>query len=389
VAVTIEKQKGKHLRKKDYLKNKKMVFMKKKTILTGLISIFLLTILTGCTELTTDSNLVIYETSPTRVRYTIDYGYFINCTGLSNYEITYDCDLPEVLKGSVSWELLYKQYFENINLADNDLIRWSIEDFKTESYKLGVTTDVDASGFMVSDLSGKNALDISDIESSYPTIYDQYTKSQAIDGTVYVNPDNSMVKFTAENILAQTQGENSFIVAKNLFIWLKENTNYQTHTSDNTVQTAINTYNKGTGDCDDLSLLYISLCRSIGIPGRFIRGFFIEKTGETVTVIPHAWVEVFVGGDLGGSGWISVECACTASSCEAQVNQNFAFESPGHLRLFIGSGSNESLNVSMSGPCAKYGENVEVSIQSFVSLSNYYVVESKELVVDNDNRYYQ
>ena len=138
-------------------------------------------------------------------------------------------------------------------------------------------------------------------------------------------------------------------MAKNLFIWLKENTTYQKHNGKETVQPAGTTCNIKTGDCDDLSFLYIALCRAVDIPARFIRGFIVEADDNGyVTTVPHAWAEVFVGGGIGNNGWIPVECACSSDEMEVQINQNFGLESVGHLRLFIDDGTNESLITSLS-----------------------------------------
>ncbi len=44
-----------------------------------------------------------YESHPTKISYKIKYGYFINSTGSGNYEIKYDCDIPEVLLPGTSF----------------------------------------------------------------------------------------------------------------------------------------------------------------------------------------------------------------------------------------------------------------------------------------------
>ncbi len=65
-------------------------------------------------------------------------------------------------------------------------------------------------------------------------------------------------------------------------------------------------------------------------------------------------------------------------------------EDIGHLRLFKDDGSNESLNVSISGPSVIYDTNIDVDMTSFVEIDNYTVLESKELFIDkNGNRSYK
>ncbi|HEX08616.1 MAG TPA: transglutaminase domain-containing protein [Thermoplasmatales archaeon] len=366
--------------------------MNKKTLLILSLLIFSALLFSGCIDFfTTQANKRIYTSHPTKISYTIKYGYHINTSGTGDYEITYDCYLPQILKGTISTYLLYEQDNENKIAPNNNFIRWNIKNNTINSYQLGIMANVEAETFMISDLTGNNSLDIPMIKNRYPTIFSQYTKNQIINNQTFIDTNNSNIKTTAQNILNESGTKNAFIVAKNLFIWLKENTEYKTHSSNEAkVQPATVTYQKKTGDCDDLSILYISICRSIDIPARLVRGYLIEEKENDIIAIPHAWVEVFVGGDIGYNGWISVECACTASNCDAQIDQNFAIESVDHLRVFVDYGSNESLNASISGPRIKYDETQKIDIESFAIVTNYKILESKELVVeDNTKRYYQ
>lgn len=364
--------------------------MRKKTLHTLSLLIFSAILLSGCIDfLTTQENKRIYEPHPTKISYTIKYGYYINTSNTGNYEITYDCYLPSLLKGTISTDSLSTQNNEHKIVQNNNFIRWNIKNNTIKSYQLGILADVEAETFMVSDLTGNNSLNIPMIKIQHPDIYSQYTQNQAINNQIFVDTNNSNIKTTAENILKTSRTENAFTVAKNLFIWLKENTAYKTHSSTNTsIQPAYITYQKKTGDCDDLSLLYISLCRSIGIPARLIRGYIIEDDNRIA--VPHAWVEIYTGGNIGNNGWIPVECACTSNNCNEQIDQNFAIENANHLRVFIGYGNNESLNTSISGPSVKYDATQKINIESFAIITNYKTLESKKLVVDNNKkRYYQ
>jgi hypothetical protein len=359
--------------------------MHKKTMRSGLILVFLSLITAGCF----DSEGIKYGTRPTKVTYTVQYGFYINCSGSGSYDITYDCDLPGILNGICSYEILHPYDYE-IKTS------WNILGMGDENYLLGVQANVIAESIIVSDLNGTNALTISEIKEKHLEIFEQYTKGQTVDSTKYIDPTNSIIVTIAENVLDESETENSFIVAKNLFIWLKQETIYEPHTTNYDLQPAILTYDLKTGDCDDLSVLYMSLCRAVEIPARFIRGIIIGESEESgkIVGVPHAWVEVFVGENIGNNGWIPVECAGTASGedkINSEVNQNFALESVEHLRLFEGTGSDESLNVSISGPLAVYDPlNMEISMESFVQILSYEILEQNELYISkNSNRIYQ
>ncbi len=372
--------------------------MNKKIIFTGLIFILLSLSISGCMEyFNLNDESTTYESHPTSIRYKISYGYFINCSGTGNYKILYDCDKPDeyITSKISSLKLLYNNYYDQKTLFNNEIISWNISENVENDYKLGITANIDTESYMVTDLNGNNAATIDEIQNNYPDIYNQYTEKQSVDNLVYIDPYNTEIKLIAENVLNQINSNNSFLAAKELFIWLKQNTEYTIHlTGDGSVQPASQTIkpNCRKGDCDDLSFLYISLCRSINIPARFIRGFLVDEDNGDVNAVAHAWVEVFVGNNIGDKGWIPVECAGIATGedkIKTEVNQNFGVERAGHLRLFTDEGSDESLNISISGPLVQYAGTV-ITMSPFVNIDNYIIIEEKELFIDeNENRIYK
>jgi len=358
--------------------------IKKIVVISALILIFLITT-TGCMDyFSMDDGSLTYETQPVRVQYSIRYGYEIDCSGTGDFTINYDCDLPEVLIGSVSTQILYQHDYKTVNLANNTIIQWNISGENHHSYELGASANVVAEGFIVSDLNGAGALTLDEIKTLYPDVFGQYTREQSVNNTIYIDPNNPSIKLVAQNVQNQANTNNSFILAKNLFIWLKQNTVYQTHDTDKNVQPASLTIIKKTGDCDDISFLYISLCRSAGIPSRFIRGYLVDLTNNVADAVAHAWVEVFVGGNIGNNGWIPVECACPSNDMTVQINQNFGVETVDHLRLFQDDGSNTSINVSISGPRVFYKNHMDVDPHDFVEITDFEVLEEKALFVDSD-----
>ncbi len=360
---------------------------KKNSIVVGSVLVFLMMNMSGCLDsFTFYDDGVTYEEHPTKVQYTLRFGYTVNCSGLGEYEINYDCDIPELVKGTLSYNLLYSSDYVRTQLANNNIIRWNISGSGNKDYELGIFANVTAQSFLVSDLNGENALTLQDIQTLYPDLLDQYGQDQIDSGTTYIESNNTIIKSTVDAVLHQLNSNNSFLVAKGLFEWLKQNTNYQTHTDDNSVQPAMTTYQWRTGDCDDLSFLYISLCRIVGIPARFIRGYLIKEVDEVINPVAHAWAEVFVGGNIGNDGWIPIECACTSDNCNVQIYQNFGIEDVEHLRLFTDDGSTESLNASLSDLRVRYESGVNITHTDFVEINNYYILESNELFINGEGR---
>ena len=360
---------------------------KKNSIVVSSVLVFLMMSMSGCLDsFTLYGDGVTYEEHSTKVQYTLRFGYIVNCSGPGEYEINYDCDLPELIKGTLSYDLLYNSDYVQTQLANNNIIRWNISGSGNKNYELGIFANVTAQSFLVPDLNGESALTLQEIQTTYSTIVEQYCKDQIDSGITYIESNNSIIKSTTDSVISQLSSNNSFLIAKGLFRWLKENTEYRIHVEDDSVQPAMKTYQLRTGDCDDLSFLYISLCRTVAIPARFVRGYLIEEVDGNISTVAHAWAEVFVGGNIGNDGWIPVECACTSDNCNVQIYQNFGIEDIGHLRLFKDDGSTESLNASLSGPRVKYESGLDIVMTAFVEIDDYSILESNELFIDSESQ---
>jgi hypothetical protein len=362
--------------------------MKNKIIVTVLFLILLISALTGCLDFFPENSTIIYESHATSVMYTISYGYKISCTGSGNYRIIYNCDLPEVLNGQITDIVVHNDDYHDILLATwNSAKSWDITSNLNKEYDLGITATVQAQSFIVSDLNGENALTIQEINDQYTNFITQYTKAQLNGTKVFIDPHDPNIANIASQVLNKTGTNNTFLVAKELFKWLKQHTTYETHLDNDDAQTASYTLQCKKGDCDDLSFLYISLCRSLEIPARFIRGFLIDNNNT----VRHAWVEVFVGGELGNNGWIPVECAGISNSIESQIHQNFGIENIEHLRMFKDDGSNESLNISLLGlNYVRYNVNRRIDAYSYNDILSYSELRTQQLVIDEkDKRWYK
>jgi transglutaminase-like putative cysteine protease len=363
--------------------------MKKKIwFLFSTCILILIVVLSGCELLLPPT---IYEAAPTRIRYELTYGYDVNSSGRGLYEISYWCDTPEILVGTLTYHLLYNYNYETKTLENNTFIHWNISGTNQQTLDLGITAQVEAVGYLVADLNGEDALSIVGLRETYPEIASQYTRVQGNETIRFIDPFNPAFTAIAHTVLLSAKTNNSFLLAKSLFVWLKQNTQYQTHPNDPGVRPAAITFANKKGDCDDLSFLYISLCRSLDIPARFVRGYLLTDNGNgSLTATAHAWVEVFVGGPDSLNGWIPVECACCTQSIETDVNQNFGVENAYHVRLFVDNGSNESLANSFLGiSYVIYNQERTITLQAFAGIQNYQEIESKTLVITSkNNRYY-
>jgi transglutaminase-like putative cysteine protease len=89
------------------------------------------------------------------------------------------------------------------------------------------------------------------------------------------------------------------------------------------------------GNCNDIHALFISLCRSIGIPSRFVMGQALEQPvidkGEEHCEICgyHCWAEFFAP----GLGWLPVDASC---ACKYGKHQLFGDLEMNHIAWSVG-----------------------------------------------------
>ena len=69
------------------------------------------------------------------------------------------------------------------------------------------------------------------------------------------------------------------------------------------------------GVCQDLSHVFIAVCRELGIPARYVGGYFLRGDGVVDQEAGHAWAEAFLP-DL---GWVGFDPANGISTTEAHV----------------------------------------------------------------------
>ncbi len=67
-------------------------------------------------------------------------------------------------------------------------------------------------------------------------------------------------------------------------------------------QTPAQTLALGRGACRDLTVLFLAVCRSLGVAGRFVSGYQGQEASPDGKRHLHAWPEVFIP-ELGWLGW--------------------------------------------------------------------------------------
>jgi transglutaminase-like putative cysteine protease len=99
------------------------------------------------------------------------------------------------------------------------------------------------------------------------------------------------------------------------------------------------------GVCQDLSHIFIATARSLGIPARYVGGYFHRNDGVTDQEAGHAWTEVFVP-DL---GWVAFDptngiCA-TDAHVRVAVGLDYLGASPVRGTRYGGAGETLAVKV--------------------------------------------
>ncbi|TMJ33750.1 MAG: transglutaminase family protein [Alphaproteobacteria bacterium] len=99
------------------------------------------------------------------------------------------------------------------------------------------------------------------------------------------------------------------------------------------------------GVCQDLTHIFISAARKLGIPARYVGGYFCREDGVTEQEAGHAWAEAFVP-EL---GWVGFDAANGICSTDAHVRVAVGLDYLGAapLRGVRSGGRGEELSVNV------------------------------------------
>ena len=214
-------------------------------------------------------------------------------------------------------------------VGESILYRWDDPEFGKYGFK------VDA------DVKLKNVRNEIKTKVNFPLRNVPKDISKYLKPSATIDSDNEDIIRLA-NLLAQGE-DDLFVVLHKLAEWTRTNIEYNLSTLTISVsEPASWVLENRNGVCDELTNLFIALCRSLGIPAKFVAGIAHSDSDEFVEDWgPHGWAEVY----FPEYGWVDYDVTFG----------EFGFISPGHIKL------KDSIDATQSS--TKYswlGHNVDI-----------------------------
>jgi transglutaminase-like putative cysteine protease len=141
--------------------------------------------------------------------------------------------------------------------------------------------------------------------------------------TKLTTPNDDLRAFAQQ---AVTKAEDPRGRAQALASAVFEAVRYKPGTSDVADSAAV-AFKNGEGVCQDHAHVYIASARAAGIPTRYVSGYLF--TGDTSEAASHAWVDVWLGSDL---GWQSIDVThqrpAVRTYCRLAVGRDYLDAAP-------------------------------------------------------------
>ncbi len=243
------------------------------------------------------------DTYPAYSDFTVTRTIQITVTGgMINYEL----DLPKSedfpSSGSVQdvHSIVTSPMANEINKYGSEWLTWSGSTATTVSFSITYAMTVHTMLWEIE--SGESAY-VNDIPA---TLVQQQTGDEweYAPGQYKIWPSNNEIRTLAQSLTST----DARVLEKveSIYNYVDRHVSYTT-ISGSEPKSCIRTLSDGTGDCDDQSILLISLCRAIGIPSWLaFGGLYDSVSGDWGS---HAWAEVYIPLASGEGGSVTIDAA--------------------------------------------------------------------------------
>ena len=207
----------------------------------------------------------------------------------------------------------------------------------------------------------KNSLGVDTIPQKLKGKYNhaEYIEESPIKKRLVIQPE--VFKNVTENI---TQGDRNVVEKlRDIYHFMVTHFHYVTEKS-GLPRSAVDVWNSGEGDCDELSFVFISMARSIGIPAWMEYGLLY--TGSSWG--PHGWVATAIPTS---HGLIYVNIDVTTEVGKEDYGRGFLFRDPYHLTEWQDDGNSSHLTAYYTFIQGHYG-NMEIEDEVHVIKAQEY-----------------
>jgi len=175
-------------------------------------------------------------------------------------------------------------------------------------------------------------------------------QSYLSDGRKYCIND-PYIKKTADKIIADET--NCYWIARKFFNYVIENMEYELTGGWNAAPLVLK---RGTGSCSEYSFAFIALCRSVGLPARYVGSVVLRgDDASTDYDVFHRWAEVY----LPNYGWVPFDLSRGDRRSPAEQAEAIGYRDNTYLITTIGGGDSEYLEYNYTsidqwhskGPC--------------------------------------
>lgn len=194
------------------------------------------------------------------------------------------------------------------------------------------------------------------------TSEDTESVEKYLGSTRFINVDEEKIVSLAKEIVANEQDELSKVFK--LASWTRENINYDLSSLNVEASLpALQVLESREGVCDEITILFISFVRSVGIPARYVSGLVYSESLKEKWV-PHAWAEVFIDGK-----WIPFDVTLG----------QFAWLDPTHIKMKVSEDVDySSIIYNWQSEAGSIKPN-EMKVSSLV-IESEYVTESPKII---------
>jgi transglutaminase-like putative cysteine protease len=109
-----------------------------------------------------------------------------------------------------------------------------------------------------------------------------------------------VIQDAVKKALADRDTDNPYWMARELFNYLIDNMYYEMVGGWNTAPAVLE---RGNGSCSEYAFTYIAMCRSVGIPARYVGALVVRGDKASMDDVFHRWTEIY----LPNFGWVPVD----------------------------------------------------------------------------------